>query len=289
MSQSAYAAPAKLEEAVLLLANNPGSHVLAGGQGLLVEPRRSQIAGSFLVDLRKVTGLSGIEPAADGGLLIRALTTLGAIAASDLVRKACPVLADAAGLVGDAQVRNRATLGGTLAEADPGSDLAPVLLVLGSVFHITGPEGSRGVQAEEFFRGPGRTALSATEVITGITIRSMPWGLSAGAAYEKMKEPATLYALCGVAASVTLSAPGLIGRCRVAATGSTEYPVRLQAVERALTGARPDPDALRAAASRAGEHTTFRDTFYASSEYRAHLTRVLTERVLQRALARAAA
>jgi len=287
MSQSAYAAPGKLEEIVKLLASNPGSHVLAGGQSLLVEPHRSQIAGSLLVDLRKVAGLSGIQSVAGGGLRIGAMMTVGAIAASDLVRKACPVLADAAALVGDAQVRNRATIGGALAEADPGSDLAPVLLVLASVFDITGPRGSRSVEAAAFFTGPGRTALSAAEVITGITIPSaVP---SPGAAYEKMKDPATLYALCGVAASVTLSAQGQVAQCRVAATGSTEYPVRLQAVEKALTGARPDQGALSAAASRATEHGVFRGSFYASSEYRAHLTQVLTERVLKRALARTAA
>jgi aerobic carbon-monoxide dehydrogenase medium subunit len=286
MSQSAYAAPAKLEEIVGLLASNPGSRLLAGGQSLLVQPSRSQVAGSLLVDLRKVAGLSGIESRAGGGLRIGAMTTLVAIAASDLVRKACPVLAEAADLVGDAQVRNRATIGGALGEADPGSDLAPVLLVLGSVFDLTGPGGSRSVEATKFFTGPDRTALSAADVITAITIPSAP--PSTGAAYEKIKDPATLYALCGVAASVTLSAQGVVAECRVAASGSTEYPVRLQAVEKALTGARPDQGALSASASRAAEHGSFRGTFYASSEYRAHLTQVLTERVLKRALTRTA-
>ena len=160
MSESAYAAPGKLEEIVGLLANNPGSHLLAGGQSLLVEPRRSQIAGSLLVDLRKVAGLSGIQSLGGGELRIGAMTTLGAIADSDLIRKACPVLADAAALVGDAQVRNRATIGGALGEADPGSDLAPVLLVLGSVFEITGRGGSRSIQAAEFF-----TATRADSVV----------------------------------------------------------------------------------------------------------------------------
>jgi carbon-monoxide dehydrogenase medium subunit len=286
MSHSAYAAPGKLEEIVGLLASNPGSHLLAGGQSLLVEPRRSQIAGSLLVDLRKVVGLSGIQSRDGGGLRIGAMTTVGTIAASSLVREACPVLADAADVVGDAQVRNRATIGGALAEADPGSDLAPVLLVLGAVFDITGPGASRSVEAAKFFTGPSRTALSAAEVITGITIPAA--APSTGAAYEKMKDPATLYALCGVAASVTLSAQGLVARCRVAATGSTEYPMPLQAVEKALMGARPGQDALSAAASRAAEHGVFRGTFYASSEYRAHLTQVLTTRALKRALERAA-
>jgi carbon-monoxide dehydrogenase medium subunit len=284
MSQSAYAAPGNLEQIVGLLASNPGSHLLAGGQSLLVEPRRSQIAGSLLVDLRRVAGLAGIQSEVGGEVRIGAMTTLGAITASDLVRKICPVLAEAAAVVGDAQVRNRATIGGALAEADPGSDMAPVLLVLRSSFDITGPAGSRSVEAAEFFTGPGRTVLSATEVITSITIPSAK--PSTGAAYEKMKDPATLFALCGAAASITLSAQGLVTQCRVAATGSTEYPMRLEAVE-SLTGARPDEGALSAAASRAAEGVVFRSSFYASSEYRAYLTRVLTERVLKRAVARA--
>jgi aerobic carbon-monoxide dehydrogenase medium subunit len=283
---SAYATPRTLEEIVGLLASNPGSHLLAGGQSLLVEPRRSQIAGSLLVDLRKVAGLSGIQSSEEGGLRLGAMTTIAAIAASPLIRDACAVLADAADLVGDAQVRNRATIGGALAEADPGSDLAPVLLVLGAVVDITGPRGSRSVEAAEFFTGAGRTALSALEIITGITIPAA--APSTGAAYEKIKDPATLYALCGIAASVTTSTRAVVAQCRVAATGSTVYPMRLPAVERALTGAVPGQGALSAAAARAAEHGVFRGTYYASSEYRAHLTQVLTARALKRALERSA-
>jgi aerobic carbon-monoxide dehydrogenase medium subunit len=284
MSQSAYAAPEKLSEVVALLASQPGSRVLAGGQNLLVEPSRSHLAGSLLIDLRKIAELSGIT-ANTTGLRIGATTTIGAVASSELVRKSCLVLSEAAELVGDAQVRNRATIGGAIAEADPSSDLAPVLLILNATFEIAGPQ-SRTVSADKFFAGSNGKALAATEVITAVGIPGPQ--SSTGAAYEKMKEPATLYALCGVATYVAISPQGLVGQCRVAVSGSTEHPVRLQAVERELTGARPGQDALSAAASRAGEHTRFRGTFYASSVYRAHLTQVLTERVLKRALARTA-
>jgi carbon-monoxide dehydrogenase medium subunit len=282
MSQSAYAAPMRLNEVVTLLADNPGSRILAGGQNLLVEPNRSHIAGSLLVDLRRVAGLSGIQ-AADGGLRIGAMTTIGTIAASELVRKVCPVLAEAAELVGDAQVRNRATLGGAIAEADPAGDLIPVLLVLSADFDIAGPGQSRSVQADGFLTGPNGTTLSAAEVITAVTIPAP--APSTGAAYEKMKDPATLYALCGVAANITLSAKGLVTQCRVAVTGSTEHPVRLPEVEAAVTGSQPSDSSLANAASRI-DGPAYRGNFYASSEYRAHLTRILTGRALRRAAAR---
>jgi aerobic carbon-monoxide dehydrogenase medium subunit len=285
MSQSAYAAPKKLDEVLALLANQPGSRLLAGGQNLLVEPSRSHLAGSLLIDLRKVGELSGIT-ASKTGVRIGAMTTIGAIATSDLVRKACPVLADAADLVGDAQVRNRATIGGAIAEADPASDLIPLLLVVNAAFEIAGPQ-SRTVSADDFFKGPEGKVLSATEVITAVKIPGPE--RSTGAAYEKMKDPATLYALCGVAAAVTLSAKGVVTQCRVAVTGATEHPVRLLEFEQALTGSEPGESSLTSAASHTDGRLPYRGNHYASSEYRAQLTQVLTERVLRRALARTAA
>jgi carbon-monoxide dehydrogenase medium subunit len=285
MSQSAYASPRKLEEVLGLLASQPGSRVLAGGQNLLVEPSRSHLAGSLLIDLGKIGVLSGIT-VDKSGLRVGATTTIGAIAGSDLVRKACPVLADAAALVGDAQVRNRATIGGAIAEADPASDLVPVLLVVNAAFEIAGPQ-SRTVSADDFFKGSEGKALSATEVITAMKI-PVP-ERSTGAAYEKIKEPATLYALCGVAAAVTLSAKGLVTQCRVAVTGATEHPVRVLDVEQALTGSEPGDSALASAVSHIDGRLRYRGDHYASSEYRAHLTQVLTERALKRAMAQISA
>ncbi|HTV54268.1 MAG TPA: xanthine dehydrogenase family protein subunit M, partial [Terriglobia bacterium] len=112
---------------------------------------------------------------------------------------------------------------------------------------------------------------------------------STGAAYEKMKDPATLYALCGVAAAVTLSAKGIVTQCRVAVTGATEHPVRLLEFEQALTGSEPGESSLASAASHIDGRLPYRGNHYASREYRAYLTQVLTERALKRALARTAA
>ena len=128
--------------------------------------------------------------------------------------------------------------------------------------------------------------LSATEIITAVTIPSVVPGT--GAAYQKMKDPATLYALCGVAASITLSADKSVTKCRVAVTGATEHPVRLPDVEAAVTGSHPSESALANAAKRIDKRLAYRGDFYASSEYREHLTRVLTERALRLAAARAA-
>lgn len=288
MNQNSYAAPVELTEVVALLADNPGSRILAGGQNVLVEPSRRHLPGILLVDLKKVPGLSGIE-AKDQGIRIGAMTTIGAITVSEVVRKACPILAVAADLVGDAQVRNRGTLGGAIVESAPGSDLIPVLLVTDAVLEIAGPK-LRQVPVNEFFAGGKPAALSPTEVITAITIpRPAP---STGAAYEKMKDWATLYALCGVAAAVTLSrgtssSEGLVTACRVAVTGSTEHPVRLKEVEAGLVGLRPDNTSIANAASLVDPQLTYRGDAYASAEYRAHLTRVLTRRALQRAVSAA--
>lgn len=283
MSDNAYAAPGTVNDAVSLLARNPGSHVLAGGQNLLIEPSRSRLAGALLVDLRKLRELSGIE-SGNSGMRIGATTTIGAIAASEAIRKAFPALAEAAALVGDAQVRNRATLGGAVSEANPASDLIPVLLILDAALDIAGAK-SRSMAAGQFFTGPSQTALSAAELITAVRIPALaPF---TGTAYEKMKQPATLYALCGAAASITLSAEGVVTACRAALTGAIEYPVRVPDVEAAVIGSKPGDSLFETAASRVNGHLSYRGDFYASSTYRAHLARVLTKRALHRAAERA--
>lgn len=282
MSESAYAAPATLNDVSALLSQNPGARVLAGGQHLLIEPSRSRLAGVLLVDLRKVPNLAGIE-AKDGEVRIGAMTTIANIAANELIHKTCPVLAETAALVGDAQVRNRATIGGAIVEADPGSDLIPVLLVLGATLEIAGAK-NRHVSADEYFTG-GAQKLTTSEVITAVSIpRPAP---STGFAYEKMKHPATLYALCGAAAQVTRSNNGFVTECRIAVTGSTEHPVRLSDAENALTGSKLNDKLLEDAVRKAGTQLAFRGDIYASAEYRAHVTRILAERAVRRAAERA--
>ena len=279
-----YQAPHSLDEAVALLAATANARPLAGGHTLLLEPMRSQLGGATLVDLGKVQGLSHIGFTRVGDLLIGAMTTIAALADSADVQSEVPALADAAAQVGDPQVRNRATLGGSLAANDPESDLTAVLLALEARLDLQGPQGQRTLSMQQFITGPRQTALEQGELITGVRI---PTAGGRGSAYEKMRHPATLYALCGVAAQVSLS-DGQVATCRVAVTGATEYAVRVGGVEAALVGQAPTAEAV-AAASAATSGLAFRGDTFGSAEYRAHLVGVLVQRALTRAVERALA
>jgi aerobic carbon-monoxide dehydrogenase medium subunit len=286
MMPDGYAAPSGLDEAVSLLAGNPGAHVLAGGHTLLVEPNRSRIAGSLLVDLRRIQALVGIEPHPDGSVTIGAMTTLAAIAESDVIGRTHRSLAEAAHAAADAQTRNRATLGGALAGADPEADLPALVLALDATVHVVGSTGSRTIPADTLFTGAYRTALRSDAVITGVMFPALPPG--SGTAYEKFRHPATLGAICGVAAAVTLGQNRSIAVARIAVTGVAEHAVRLYAVEKALAN-QPADSALGGAFVSAGEGITFRGDHFASADYRRHLTGVLAEIAVKRALERAAA
>lgn len=285
MSSFGYAAPQTLSEAIALLTQNSGARVLAGGHRLLVEPERSRLPGSLLVDLGKVDGLASIAAQSDGAIEVGAMTTLTALAANDAVRKTRPALAEAARITEDAQIRNRATLGGNLAGADPEADVAAPVIALDAKVQITGSNGVRTIAAEDLITAPFQNSLGAGDIITGLSFPAI--ADNSGSAYERIKHPATLRAICGVAASVTLTAEGAVKSCRLAVTGATDHPARLHAVENALLGKRPGKDALATAIAAAGEGLTFRGDHFASAEYRRHLTRVLAGRALQRAVDRA--
>lgn len=281
MNAHGYAAPRSLDEALALLAGNPGARVLAGGHSLLVEPKRRSIGGALLVDLGRIEGLAGIETA-EGGLKIGAMTTLAAIAASEAVAAAFPALADAARETGDAQLRNRATLGGSLVSADAGGLLSALALALGVTLKVRGPKGARTISIDD---APGRTPLAAGEVVIAIHV---PRAARSGAAYASVRNPATLAPICAVAAAVSVGGDRSITACRVAVGGATERPARLASVEKAITGQKPDADALSKAAGSAADGLTFRGDLFGSADYRAHLTRVLTRRALKAAAERAA-
>jgi carbon-monoxide dehydrogenase medium subunit len=271
-----YVAPQTLEEACALIAAGD-ARALAGGNSLLVEPNRRQLVGVKLVDLRRVAGLAGITEQ-DGGLRIGAMATLAAVAVAAGDRY--PALTDAIEQIGDPQVRNRATIGGNLAERDPGNDLPPVITVLDAQVQVQGPSGSRMIVPDDLTYGGWRRG----ELITGIVLPAPP--PRTGSAYEKFKHPATLYAICGVAASVTLGADGTVSACTVAVAGAAGGPTKLSAIPRALEGKRVDDASLAAAVERIGELRWIGDHF-ASAEYRRHLTRVLVPRALARAATRA--
>jgi carbon-monoxide dehydrogenase medium subunit len=274
-----YIAPTGLDEAVALLSGTPGARVIAGGTHLLVEPSRGQLSAPLLVDLRRVGALTGIDITTTA-VRIGAMTTTAAIAAHLALQAACPALAEAAALVGDPQVRNRATIGGALAANDPSADLPAALLALDARVHVTGPAGGRSAAVDAVL---GR--LAADEVIAAVT---MPIAARTGSAYEKIRHPSTFYALCAVAANVTLAADGSVTGCRLAVTGAAA-PTRATGAETALTGRQPTPAAIEAAAAQVASGLALRGDAFGSPEYRGHLARVLAARALARAVERARA
>lgn len=283
MTSAGYAAPKSLDEAVALLAKNTDARVLAGGHGLLVEPGRSRVAKSLLVDLRKVPGLAGVEKDGSGGVKIGAMTTLAAIAADAGLGKTYPVLAQAADLTGDPQTRNRATLGGSLASSDPENDFPAVALALDATIHVTGPKGARGVKADEFFGA--KAALAAGDVITAIVLPAP--AARTGTSYQAVRNPSTLGPICGVVASVTVAADGTATAGRIALAGAADRATRLAGAEKAVVGKKGADAAAAAAGAAAGEGTAMRSDLFASADYRKHLSRVLTERAITQAFDRA--
>lgn len=279
-----YALPASLQEAIGLLREKSGAVPLAGGHSLLVEMKLGRVAPPFLVDLRKIAGLGAIEHT-EGRVSIGAMVTHDEIGADAAVRQALPALTDAIDQLSDPEVRNRATLGGSVARNDPAADLPAVILGLDAGIDIAGSGGTRSVPAEAFFTGAFKTALQPGEVVSRITFAvGSP---AVGSAYEKARNAASGYALCGVAACLRLATGGNVESCRVVATGVDGCAARLPAVEKSCTGMAPTLETFAAAAARCGEGVTFRTDMFASADYRAHLCTLLASTALSRAFDRA--
>jgi aerobic carbon-monoxide dehydrogenase medium subunit len=279
-----YHRPGSLEEAIALLAGDGEARPLAGGHSLLPMMKLRLATPTALVDLGRIAGLAGIERE-DGGLRIGALTTHDAVARSELVQAECPALAEAAAVIGDAQVRNRGTIGGSAAHADPGADSPTVLKALGATIAVAGPGGEREIGADDFFRGLFETALRAGELVTAVRVPATPHG--GGAAYVKHAHPASGYAVVGVAAAVTV-AGGACTAARVTVGGAVPSPVHAEAAGAALEGEAPSAGAVASAAAAVAEALT--DPLgdgYASGEYRRHLATVLARRALRTAFERA--
>lgn len=276
-----YYRPSTLAEAISILNQNQDAKVLAGGHSLLPAMKLRLAQPAAVVDIGRLKELNGIA-LSGGKLTIGALTTQAAIAASDVVRQNAAALADAAGMVGDAQVRNRGTLGGSLAHADPAADAPTVIVALDATLTAMGPGGSRDIPASAFFTGLLTTALNADEVLTAISISA----LGKGGAYVKHPHPASGYAVVGVAAIVTLEG-GKCASVRIALGGSVSNPVRASAAEAALTGQEPTEANIAAAAAKVGDiQATMSDT-YASADYRQHIASVMAKRALMAAAQRA--
>src|SRR6185437_2443267 len=280
-----YQAPSTVAEAVALLQQNEDAKVLAGGHSLLPMLKLRLSQPSLLVDIGRIEDLKGITEE-NGALRLGAMTTQQVIQDSDLVKKVCPLLAETASHVGDQQVRNRGTIGGTLAHGDPAADQTAAFLALGGTVTAMGPNGERTIAADDLFLDMMTTAVEPDEVLVSVSVPSQP--ARSGSAYEKFANAASGYAIVGVAAVVTLDEQGACKGARVAITGAGSKATRALGVEGALVGHRLDDAAIAAAAEHAAEGLSLMSDLHASEEYRAHLATVFTRRAVTRAAARAA-
>ncbi len=275
---------ATVEEAVgLLTRHKDDAKLLAGGHSLIPMMKLRLAQPKHLVDIGRVNGLSGIRE--EGGhFVIGALTTHYAVESSAAIKQKCPMLSEAAAMIGDPQVRNYGTVGGSVAHSDPAADWPAVMLALGAEIKAVGPKGARTIKVDDFFKDLFTTALGPDEVLTEIRI---PTGGHGGAAYMKHPHPASRFAVCGVAAAVAFDGTGKCTAARVGVTGVGSKAVRAKGVEAALVGKTLDAAAISAAAQKAADGIDINADLQGSVEYKAHLTRVYARRALERAVERA--
>ena len=256
--------------------------LIAGGHSLvpLMKLRLSQ--PTVLIDIAHIPDLAGIREADDGRITIGAGTTHHDVATSPLLRKRCPAAAETAAVIGDPQVRNRGTIGGSLAHADPAADYPATMLALDASLRVAGPNGARAVRADDFFEGMFTVNLAPDEILTAVTFEPVR-----PAAYAKLHQRASRFAIVGVAAALDV-VDGVVASARVAVTGAAASPSRLADVERTLAG-RPATNETMAAGSAgaAAELTDLNEDIHASADYRRAMVEVFTRYALRSALARA--
>ena len=273
-----YEVAESVDHALELLRTKEDAKLLAGGHSLLPLMKLRLARPGTLVDIGRL-GLSGVR---DGGdhIAVGALTRHHDLHNDAVAKQHCPIVAYAAGLVGDPQVRHRGTIGGSLAHGDPASDLPTVCLALDAQIVARGAGGERQIAASEFFRGFFDTALAEDEIITEIRLPKVG---NAGWSYLKHRQRALDWATVGVAAVVGAS-NGSIEGARIAFTNMGQTPIRASAAEAALAGAARD--GVRQAAEKADEGTDPPSDTWASADFRRHLARVLTGRAVEEALSR---
>jgi carbon-monoxide dehydrogenase medium subunit len=270
-----YVAPSSVDEAIQALSDGgEDAKLLAGGHSLIPLMKLRLAAPSLLVDLRRIEGLGGVSRA-DGGWRIGAMTPHRELEwTSEL-----GLVAQAAGTIADPQVRNRGTLGGSLAHGDPASDLPAVMMACEATISVQGPSGERSIPALEMFQDYMETALEPTEVVTAVSIPSLDgWGFG----YEKFNRRSEDWAMVAVSAMVRKSGD-TCEDVRVGLTNMGSVPLRASGVEEALRGQPLSADTVAEAASHAADGTEPPSDLNASTEYKRHLARVLCRRALTQA------
>ena len=276
-----YQRPATIDEALRIIGSDPGAKLLAGGQSLLPLLKLRLASAETLVDIGRLPELKGIRPQADGGLEIGALTTYAEVLESTALQIAIEAISD----IGDVQVRNRGTVGGAIAHADPASDLPALGLALDYSVVLRSRRGERVVPLDGFFKGAFETDIEPDELVVAMRRGPLPAGL--GGAYLKLAQPASGYSIVGVAAVVAKSG-GTVSHVRVALTGVGDVAYRAKAVEAALAGSDGSSESLAAAAAHAIDGVDVNSDIHADRAYRSAMAVVYTRRALEAAFARTA-
>ncbi len=268
-----YVRPSTLDEAIALLTRHgDDAKILAGGHSLIPAMKLRLARPKVVVDISRLGQLSGIREA-DGRIAIGAMATHYQIESSALLQEKCALLPETASHIGDVQVRNKGTIGGSLVHADPAADYPAAILALDAEMEVAGPKGRRTIAAQQFFVDLLQTAVGPDEILCEIRVPVTDRSV----AYEKTEQKASGFALAGVAA--------VVGRegVRIGVTGVAAKPYRAMAAERALDG-QTSPEAIARAASLVGQGVTALGDIHASPDFRIHLAEVNARRALTRAL-----
>ncbi len=276
-----YERATSIDDALAKLAATGGAgKLIAGGHSLVPLMKLRLNEPTTIIDIARIPGLAGVRE--DDGLIeVGAGTVHHDVATSAVLRDQCPVVSDTAATIGDPQVRNRGTLGGSLAHADPAADYPAMLLAVDAQIQLQGPAGTRAVAAQDFFQDLFTVDLGADEIITAVRFAPVR-----AAAYAKLYQRASRFAIVGVAAALEM-ADGVISSARIGLTGALSSAVRLPHVEDALVGQAPTAETASNAAKGAG--TSLSDVngdLHASEEYRRAMVSVFTKRAIEGALAR---
>ena len=277
-----YQRAASIDDAIRKLQASGGrAKLVAGGHSLVPLMKLRLSEPGVLIDIARIPGLAGIRDTG-GKIEIGAGTVHTDVAGSALLHEKCPMIAGAAGEIGDPQVRNRGTLGGSLAHSDPSADYPAVMLALDAEIHLRGPKGARTVKASAFFQDLFTVDLAPDEIIVGVQFAAVK-----AAAYAKLHQRASHYAIVGVAAALDVKG-GAIQSARVGLTGAGSHATRMTNVEQALAGQPLSAATIAAAAKLAGEGIKdVNADIHASEAYRRAMIPVFTRRALDGAMARA--
>jgi carbon-monoxide dehydrogenase medium subunit len=280
-----YVAARSVEDALQLMAKHgEDGKLLAGGHSLIPAMKLRLQSPQMLIDLGTVPGLRGVRTEGNH-LVIGALTVHADLASSDLIGKHVLGLVDAASVIGDMQVRNRGTIGGSVAHADPAADLPVILTALNASFIVQSSSGQRAIAADDFFTDFYTTAMAANEILTEIRVPIPAPGT--GTAYAKLPHPASGYVVVSAGALITRQHSGACVAARVSIGGLGSGPVRAIATEMELQGKPLTPQLIAAAATKAAEETDPVEDSYAGADYKRHVATVYVRKAIEVAVARA--